>query len=165
MATFSWVPVPFDHAFRFSQGWSKYGAYQFGQQAPPDWYWDPNPGEWLNLPTSLNDVQDKGWPAVDVPQFGTPNYDTIYTQWAGLPRDESNNAYWDPRRKKWLRVTRRTAPSKQPEDDPTVLAWRAHRADAIRAAKATIFNLRTRQYITADTQRTVEDLLNKELAL
>jgi len=56
----NWVPVPSDHKFRFSQGYSKYAPY-FGTPIP-DWYWDPNPGQWLNLPKSMYDVTDVNWP-------------------------------------------------------------------------------------------------------
>jgi hypothetical protein len=152
------VFVPDGHEKKFDEGWRKYG-HALGREPIPDWYWDPTPGTWLNLPTSIYDVSDQNWPSVKVGPVDTPDYETLFRHWLALPRTEIENAYWDPGRGKWLRIVRRIPPTPKVPDDGN-----ATRQAAIRAAKATILQLRAKGYIGPDTQRVVEDALDRELA-
>lgn len=159
-----WVPVPGDHKSKFALGWSKYGS-GFGNPTP-DWYWDPTPGAWINLPTSLYDVRDVNWPAVDHEQWELPDYDTIYRQWFHLAKADQDVAYWDPRHSKWMRIAQRTSkPDPKVPTEPSVDEWRRRRFDAITAAKRVMLDLRTNRYVTPDTQREIEDALDRELRL
>lgn len=158
----SFVPVPVDHKFRFTQGFWKY-APPFGGKPTPDWYWDPNPGQWLNLPTSLYDISDRNWPTVTSGQWEVPDYDTIYRQWVGLPQADQDYAFWDPVRKKWMRISQR--PKRVPDQGKSGPGsdWLNRQGEAIRAAKHTVFELRVQQYIGPETEASINAALDREL--
>jgi hypothetical protein len=100
----------------FEAGWTKYVKPGFTvppQPVPPDVYWDPRKGGWYVYPTTKDDVQDKGWPTVDISGlFVVPSttFDHITDQYLALSQADQPSACWDPRRAQWMSVKVRTGP-------------------------------------------------------
>ena len=110
---FTFPTFPATHKSAFVAGWSKYVKPNFlGQPGPADFYWDPRKGGWYLYPSTVNDVQDKGWPKTDISGIlVVPEtvYDHISEQYMALPGGEQQFACWDPRRAQWMSVRSRGA--------------------------------------------------------
>lgn len=149
---------------RFEAGWTKYVKPELSfppVQIPIDVYWDPRKCGWYTYPTNLNDVQDKGWPKVDLSGFlvvpGT-TYDHITDQYGTLPHDQQPAACWDPRRAQWMYVWTRGAslapspPRSQSEKDA-----------ALRKVIAEVDGLYQQGYIGAHVKDEIEALIHGEM--
>jgi hypothetical protein len=103
----------------FVDGWSRYvkpGPTWPPAPAPPEYYWNPRTGNWYKYPTSLNKIEDKGWPQVDLSfAFAGTTYDQITTQYQSIPADFQKYACWDPRLGKWMSVASEGSSSEKGE--------------------------------------------------
>jgi len=139
---------------KFEEGWSKYVKQAFSlTPVPLDVYWNPRAPGWFTYTSAANDIQDKGWPKIDLSGFLVPSsvYDQITDQYLTLTSTAQPFACWDPRRGQWMSVA-----SRKP---PTPDKGKAAALDAVQKAVTKLFN---DGFIRQDTLREITNLINNE---
>lgn len=144
----------------FEAGWTAYVKPPLNfppTDVPPDMYWNPREGDWRTYTTVVNDIQDKGWPKIELSVFSLASnvYDQITNQYVALSPDEQPYACWDPRRGKWMSVAKRQI---TPNPEPTPIS----KAAALDEVQAAVHNLFKKDFIRLDALNKIRNLLDAE---
>jgi hypothetical protein len=144
---------------KFEDGWDDYvkPRFTFPQTPVPlDVYWNPRAPGWFTYSSAAHDIQDKGWPKIDLSGFLVPSsvYDQITDQYLTLTSTAQPYACWDPRRGQWMSVA-----SRKPLSSPSPSDEKAAALDAVQKAVTKLFHDR---FIRQVTLQEITKLLNSE---